>query len=113
MKLIKACFQPIMLEDVYSALRHEGFCCMTVFNGEGTGDYINPEQQHGSLSFPGMHAKIVKVEIAVQDEQVPRIVQLIQENAHTGHTGDGIIFVTEIEDAVRINDGTSGTDALL
>ncbi|MGM0588998.1 MAG: P-II family nitrogen regulator [Bacteroidota bacterium] len=86
---------------------------MTVNEGDGTGRYINAEKLHGSLTFPGMHAHIIKIEIAIDDDAASKFVRIIQEHAHTGHTRDGIIFVTTIDDTVRIVDGESGYEALL
>ncbi len=112
MKLIKAYIRAKLLEDVYSSLRNEGYRSMTVFEGEGTGRYSDPDKQHGSLNFPAMHTHVVKIEIAAKAEQVSSIVQVIQENGRTGSKGDGIIFVTSIEQAYRIRDGKEGADIL-
>lgn len=113
MKMIKAYIRPILLEEVYTALRREGFCCMTVFSGEGTGKYINPEKEHGSMNFPAMHAKIVKIEIAAHNDEVERIEEIIQKEAQTGAEGDGIIFISNINESVRIKDGKRGPEILV
>ncbi|MEX0770377.1 MAG: P-II family nitrogen regulator [Balneolaceae bacterium] len=112
MKLIKAYIRPMLLEDVYSALRKEGYCCMTVFEGEGTGRYSDPDHQHGSLNFPAMHTHVVKIEIAAETDDVDTIIEIIREHGHTGHKGDGIVFVSSIEKVTRIRDGKEGSVVL-
>lgn len=112
MKLVKAYIRPILLEEVYKALRAEGHCCITVFRGEGAGQYTDPDHAHGSLQFPAMHSKVVKIEIAAVNEDVEPIIDIIQQTASTGSRGDGIIFVMPIEDMVRIRDGKQGTEVI-
>jgi len=112
MKLIKAYIRPERLEDVYKALHHESCCSMTVFEGEGTGSFCDPEARHGSLNFPAMHSKVVKIEIAACDERVDTITKLVREQARTGSRGDGLIFVVPIEHTLRIRDGRTGSEVL-
>ncbi|TYP93571.1 nitrogen regulatory protein P-II family [Fodinibius salinus] len=112
MKLVKAYIRPKLLEDVYRALRNEGYCCMTVFEGEGTGRYSDPDHQHGSLNFPAMHTHVVKIEIAVESEDVNPVIDIITEHGKTGHKGDGIVFVCPIEKVTRIRDGEEGASVL-
>ena len=112
MKLIKAYIRPELLEEVYSALRKGGHCCMTAFEGEGTGRYSDPDRQHGSLNFPAMHTRIVKIEIAAKEEDVSSIVEIIKKHGRTGRSGDGIVFISPIEQPIRIRDGKQGADIL-
>lgn len=113
MKLLKVLIRPILLEEIYKELRHHGVIGMTVFKGEGTGRYIDPNKQHGSLDFPAMHAEVVKIEIATHDDDAMRIADIIQKKASTGSEGDGIIIISSIEEAVRIKDGTRGPEVLI
>ncbi|WP_428235188.1 P-II family nitrogen regulator [Gracilimonas sp.] len=112
MKLVKAYIRPMLLEEVYKALRSEGHCCITVFRGEGAGQYTDPDHAHGSLQFPAMHSKVVKIEIAAIDEDVNSIIEIIQQTASTGSRGDGIIFVMPIENMIRIRDGEEGAKVI-
>ena len=112
MKLVKAYIRPILLEEVYKALRAEGHCCITVFRGEGAGQYTDPNHAHGSLEFPALHSKVVKVEIASVAEDVEPIIDIIQQTASTGSRGDGIIFVMPIENMIRIRDGKQGAEVI-
>lgn len=113
MKIVKAYIRPILLEDVYKSLRANGHCCITVFRGEGAGKYSDPDKEHGSLHFPAMHSHIVKLEIATSEEHVESIIETIQQTASTGTRGDGLIFVSPLEHAVRIRDGKTGTEILM
>lgn len=113
MKLIKAYIRPILLEDVYKALRAAGHCCITIFKGEGAGQYSEADKEHGSLEFPAMHSKVTKIEIAAQDTSVQPIIETIQQAASTGSSGDGIIFVSPVEYALRIRDAQEGAEVLL
>ncbi|NGP75516.1 P-II family nitrogen regulator [Balneolaceae bacterium YR4-1] len=112
MKLIKAFIRPELLEEVYIALRREGYPSMTVFEGEGTGRFSDPESSHGSLDFPAMHNRIVKIEIAAQDANCDSIIHVIKEQGCTGGKGDGVIFVSPIDQALRIRDGKKGPEVL-
>lgn len=112
MKLVKAYIRPMLLEEVYKVLRAEGHCCITVFRGEGAGQYTDPNHAHGSLEFPALHSKVVKVEIAAVDEDVEPIINIIQQTASTGSRGDGIIFVMPIENMIRIRDGKQGAEVI-
>src|SRR6056297_1768927 len=112
MKLIKAYIRAKLLEDVYSSLRNEGYRSMTVFEGEGTGRYSDPDHQHGSLNFPAMHTHVVKIEIAVESEDADAVIDIITEYGNTGHKGDGIAFVSPIEKVTRIRDGEEGASVL-
>tara|TARA_R110002050_G_scaffold124313_2_gene243339 strand:+ start:3407 stop:3748 length:342 start_codon:yes stop_codon:yes gene_type:complete len=113
MKLIKAYIRPILLEDVYKLLRERGHNNITVFKGEGAGNYSDPTHVHGSLNFPAMHSHVVKIEIAAQEADVNSIIETIIERASSNSTGDGIIFVSPIEYAVRIRDGEEGAKILV
>jgi nitrogen regulatory protein PII len=113
MKLIKAYIRPSLIEEVYKALRTSGHCCITVFKGEGAGQYSDPNKEHGSLDFPAMHSRVIKIEIAAQDSSAQSIIETIQQTASTGSSGDGIIFVSPIESAMRIRDGKEGAEVLL
>lgn len=112
MKLVKAYIRPVLLEEMYKTLRSEGHCCITVFRGEGAGQYTDPKHAHGSLNFPAMHSHVVKVEIAAVDEDVPSIIKIIRNTTSTESKGDGIIFVMPIEEMVRIRDGEKGAKVI-
>jgi nitrogen regulatory protein PII len=98
MKLVSAIIKPFKLDEVRDALTGVGVSGLTVSEVKGFG------RQKGQPK--------VKIEIVVDDGQVERAVEAIQKAAHTGKIGDGKIFVTAVEQAVRIRTGESGSNAL-
>lgn len=112
MKIIKAYIRPVLLGELYRALRSIGHEGITVFKGEGTGAYSDPDHAHGSLHFPAMHSHVVKVEIVATDAELNAIVEIIQKTASTRSKGDGLILVSPVEKVVRIRDGKTGPDVI-
>jgi nitrogen regulatory protein P-II 1 len=102
MKEIKAFVRPNRLTDIVNKLREEGFLGLTVFEGEGTGRYSDNRKNWSSLSHPFSHSKIAKIEMVVSDEKVGKAMQIIHLNGETGYPGDGIIYVSEILEAVKV-----------
>ena len=102
MKLVKAYIREDVLEDVYVAMRNEGFNCVTVTQVEGTGSHRIPEHEHSSMVFPANHTEIIKLELVCRAERVEPLIELIRRNAYTGYEGDGIIYVSPVERAVPI-----------
>jgi nitrogen regulatory protein PII len=109
MKLIKAYIRHDMFETVRRALNKEGYTSMNVMEAEGMGSYSDPEHQHGSLKFPALHSKVVKLEMVSEADHVDAIVKIIRENASTGHEGDGLMVVLPVERSVRVRDGEERT----
>ena len=109
MKLIKAYIRQDMFETVHRALNKEGYTSMTVMEAEGMGSYSDPEKRHGSLKFPTLHSKVVKLEMVSEADHVDAIVEIIQKHAGTGHPGDGLMVVLPVERSVRVRDGEERT----
>lgn len=105
MREIKAFIRKNKLTSVAKALKEKHFCCFTVFEGEGVGDYTDPAKNFPSLKFPFLHAKVVKIEIVCSAEEVDKITDTIRKYAHTGESGDGLIYVCTVEGKIRIRDG--------
>ncbi len=105
MKLIKAYIRDNMFEATHQALTKEGFTSMTVMEAEGMGSYSDPKKQHGSLKFPALHSKVVKLEMVSEADHVDDIIRIIHENGSTGHPGDGLLVVLPVERSVRVRDG--------
>ncbi|MEQ9280743.1 MAG: P-II family nitrogen regulator [Balneola sp.] len=101
MKEIKAFIKPKRVQIVVESLKEEGFDSVTLSKGEGTGAYKNPDASP-SLDFNFTDSPIVKLELVCQNEVMERAIELICSKAQTPEPGDGIIYVTEIEDAYRI-----------
>lgn len=102
MKMIKAYIRINMFETVHRALFNKS---MTVMEAEGMGSYSDPKQRHGSLKFPTLHSKMVKLEMVSEADHVDDIIRIIHENGSTGHSGDGLVVVLPVEKSVRVRDG--------
>ena len=111
MKIIIAMVQPFMLNKVVSALETiDGFPGMTLSDVRGFGRRQSAHEEH-SMHLDEFHEK-ARMEIITGDELVETIVRTITETAHTGNHGDGKIFVSAIEQAVRIQTGETQEEAL-
>lgn len=106
MKEIKAFIKPKRVQVVVESLRDAGFESVTLSKGEGTGAHKDPDASP-SLDFHFTDSPIVKLELVCQNEEMDKAVQLICGKAQTPEPGDGIIYVSEIEDAYRIKTGKS------
>jgi len=102
MKEIKAFIRPEKLNKVAQNLKENKFGCFSVFEGEGVGNYADPEKEYPSLKFPYLHGKVVKLEIVCKKEDVDDILTIIRTFAHTGQSGDGIIYVMNVEQKIKI-----------
>lgn len=113
MKAIAAYIQPFMLEKVADALRIHNIHGVTVLQGEGFGKRMEGNTPHyEDPSVDLGYAPKVKIEILCRDDEAKRIVQVIRESAHTGHHGDGKIFVTDVSHVVDIRTGAEGETIL-
>jgi nitrogen regulatory protein P-II 1 len=114
MKEIKAFVRPGEFDDMFAALKQNGFCCVTVTECEGTGKYSDPQYADlPSVKIPYMHSKVFKLEIVARDVDVDNIIKIIEKHGKTGRRGDGMIYVIEVERAVHIRTGNEGEDILI
>nr|WKN38626.1 P-II family nitrogen regulator [Tunicatimonas sp. TK19036] len=102
MKEIKAFVRPDRLTAIVDHLHLEGVCCLTVFEGMGTGHYTDDQKDFPSLKHPFFHSKIAKLETVVPDYRVEKTLEIIHENGKTGYAGDGIIYITEVLEMVKV-----------
>ena len=112
MKLILAVIQPHKLEDVRETLAEIGVQGMTVTEARGFGRQKGHREVYRGAEYVIDFLPKIKLEIAVDDDMVERAIDAIERAARTGNVGDGKIFVTGIEQAVRIRTGETGADAL-
>ena len=112
MKLIFAVIKPFKLEDVQQALSGLGVQGMTVTEVKGYGRQKGHTEIYRGAEYQTNMVPKVKLEIAVPDDLAGRVVETIQQAAHTGAIGDGKIFVLEIGAAVRIRTGEADEMAL-
>jgi len=112
MKLIMAVIKPFKLEEVREALTSVGIEGMTVSEVKGFGRQKGQAEIYRGAEYTVNFLPKVKMEIAVNDDLVEQVVDVIVKAAETGKIGDGKIFVYSIDKAVRIRTGESGSDAL-
>ncbi|MEE4330972.1 MAG: P-II family nitrogen regulator [Wenzhouxiangella sp.] len=112
MKLITAIIKPFKLDDVRDALGEVGVAGMTVTEVKGFGRQKGHTELYRGAEYVVDFLPKLKLEIAVPDEDADRVVETIVETAASGRIGDGKLFVTSIERAVRIRTGEEGDDAL-
>ena len=112
MKQITAIIKPFKLEEVREALGDVGVSGLTVTEVKGFGRQKgHPELYRGAEYVVDFLPK-VKIELIIEDEMVEKAVEAIRASAHTGRIGDGKIFVSGIEDAIRIRTGERGDAAV-
>ncbi len=112
MKMVHAVIRPELLDEVKRALEKEGYYGLTVYDVRGRG-----RQDSFSWRIRGNVYKIdllpkLKIEIVVEDDQARRVAEIIQSAASTGEIGDGKIFITHVEEAIRIRTGERGPEAV-
>ncbi len=112
MKLVTAIVKPFRLDDVRNALSEVGIQGMTVSEVKGFGRQRGHTELYRGAEYVVDFLPKAKIEVAVSDEQVERVVEAIVEAAKTGKVGDGKIFVTSIDQVWRIRTGETGDSAL-
>jgi nitrogen regulatory protein PII len=111
-KLITAIIKPFKLDDVREALSEIGMSGMTATEVKGFGRQKGHTELYRGAEYVVDFLPKVKLEIAVSDDQVDRAIEAIIQAANTGKIGDGKIFVTSVEQVVRIRTGEIGDEAL-
>ena len=112
MKKIEAIVKPFKLDEVKEALQGIGIQGMTVTEVKGFGRQKGHTELYRGAEYVVDFLPKIKIELVVSDEMADKAVQAIVEAANTGRIGDGKIFVTEIEEAIRIRTGERGPDAV-
>src|SRR5438094_5233588 len=112
MKKIDAIIKPFKLEEVKDALTELGVYGMTVSEVRGFGRQKGHKETYRGTEYTIEFVPKVKIEVAVSDPLVPRVIETITRTAKTGSIGDGKIFVRDLSAAVRIRTGETGETAL-
>ena len=112
MKKIEAIIKPFKLDEVKEALHEVGIKGITVVEAKGFGRQKGHTELYRGAEYVVDFLPKVKIELVVEDTLVERAIEAIQRTAHTGRIGDGKIFVTPVEEAVRIRTGERGSDAI-
>jgi nitrogen regulatory protein P-II 2 len=112
MKLVTAVIKPFKLDEVREALSAIGVQGITVTEVKGFGRQKGHTELYRGAEYVVDFLPKVKVEAAVRDEMLDQVIEAIEKSANTGKIGDGKIFVSALEQVVRIRTGETGKDAL-
>jgi nitrogen regulatory protein P-II 1 len=112
MKKVEAIIKPFKLDEVKSRLRELGVSGMTVAEVKGFGRTGGKTEVYRGSAYVVDFVPKTRVEVVVKDSLVPEVVEAITSASRTGKIGDGKIFVTNIEEAIRIRTGERGEDAV-
>lgn len=112
MKLITAIIKPFKLDDVREALSEVGVQGMTVTEVKGFGRQKGHTELYRGAEYVVDFLPKVKIEAAIDDALQDQVIEAISKSANTGKVGDGKIFVTSLEEAVRIRTGETGPGAV-
>jgi nitrogen regulatory protein P-II 2 len=112
MKMVMAIIKPFKLEEVRQALDNLGIEGLTVTEVKGYGRQKGHTEIYRGAEYEVSFIPKVKIEVAVQTESVEKVVEAVSASAKTGQIGDGKIFVSPIEQTVRIRTGETDADAL-
>ena len=112
MKLITAVVKPFKLDDVRESLSEIGVQGITVTEVKGFGRQKGHTELYRGAEYVVDFLPKVKIEVAVSDDLTEKVIEAITKAAKTGKIGDGKIFVTSVEQVIRIRTGETGADAL-
>ncbi len=112
MKLVTAIIKPFKLDDVREALSDIGVQGITVTEVKGFGRQKGHTELYRGAEYVVDFLPKVKIDIASSDDMLDQVIEAITKAANTGKIGDGKIFVTNLEQAIRIRTGETGVDAI-
>jgi len=112
MKKIEAIIKPFKLDEVKEALHEIGLQGITVLEAKGFGRQKGHTELYRGAEYIVDFLPKVKIELVINDDMLERAVETIQQAAYTGRIGDGKIFVSPVEDAIRLRTGERGKDAI-
>ena len=112
MKIVSAVIKPFRLDDVRSALSDIGINGLTVYEVKGFGRQKGHTELYRGAEYQVDFLPKIKIDLVVADDQVASIVEAVQKEASTGRIGDGKIFVSDVEQSIRIRTGENGPESL-
>ena len=112
MKKIEAVIKPFKLDDVKEALNDVGIQGMTVSEVKGYGRQKGHTEIYRGAEYAVDFIPKLKIEIIVVDERCEEVVDIVRNSSYTGKIGDGKIFITPVEEVIRVRTGERGADAL-
>tara|TARA_Y100000590_G_scaffold365101_1_gene423827 strand:- start:195 stop:533 length:339 start_codon:yes stop_codon:yes gene_type:complete len=112
MKKIESIIKPFKLDEVKDELNNIGVLGLTVIEVKGYGRQKGHTELYRGAEYAVDFLPKIKIELVVTDDQVDDVIEAIKTKAQTGRIGDGKIFVSSIEEVIRIRTGESGKDAI-
>jgi len=112
MKKIEAIIKPFKLDEVKEALHEIGLQGITVLEAKGFGRQKGHTELYRGAEYVVDFLPKVKIELILEDDMQDRAVEAILHAAHTGRIGDGKIFISSVEDAIRVRTGERGKEAI-
>ncbi len=112
MKMVAAIIKPFKLDDIREALSQQDIHGMTVIEVKGFGRQKGHTELYRGSEYVVDFLPKIKLEVAVEDDQLEKVIETISETANTGKIGDGKIFVYELADVIRIRTGERGDEAI-
>jgi nitrogen regulatory protein P-II 1 len=112
MKKIEAIIKPFKLDEVKEALQEIGLQGITVIEAKGFGRQKGHTELYRGAEYVVDFLPKVKIEVVLSDDMLAKAIEAIQKAAKTGRIGDGKIFVSTVEEAIRIRTGETGADAI-
>ena len=112
MKKIETIIKPFKLDDVKEALHEVGVKGLTVLEAKGFGRQKGHTELYRGAEYVVDFLPKVKIEVVLDDSMLERAVEAIKNAAHTGRIGDGKIFISTIDEAIRIRTGETGSEAV-
>jgi len=112
MKKIEAIIKPFKLDEVKEALSKIGINGMTVLDSKGFGRQKGHTELYRGAEYIVDFIPKIKIEVVIEDKMLQKAIDTIQKTANTGKIGDGKIFVSNIEEAIRIRTGEKGNSAI-
>jgi nitrogen regulatory protein PII len=112
MKIVSAVIRPNRLQEVKEALSNAGVVGLTVTDVRGAGRQKGQIERYRGSEYSVDLIPKIKLEVAIEDDQLETVIQAIRSSAYTGEIGDGKIFVVSLEDSMRIRTGDRGENSL-
>ena len=112
MRKVEAIIKPFKLDDVKEGLSNLGVKGLTVTEVRGFGRQKGHKEVYRGAEYQVDFVSKIKIEVVMEASLVPEAIKVIQERARTGQIGDGKIFVTPVEEVIRIRTGETGKDAI-
>ena len=112
MKKIEAIIKPFKLDEVKEALNNVGVSGLTVFEVKGFGRQKGHTELYRGAEYVVDFLPKIKLEFIINDEILEEVIEVIKSSAYTGKIGDGKIFISNIEEIIRIRTGEKNSDAI-